>query len=240
MTKAEFITKWRPELIPGHEEFIRDLTSLMQLPGRDEAEKWFIENEIRLYSEPLRIEQGLVYAMAMYDWLTQHREQPEAKQTVCQCSEGPSGRTVDENWNRVCDRCGKPAYIPQSEPEQPAKPTPTIKRCNDCKHYPRLLSGGCPESECGRGYTGFTSKPQQPDNDGWIRVDDRLPEPEWNETMKWWQIRVIAGCYESVVYDFRLSRRNKDEALLAFPLAMKSAELTHWRTLPSPPKTKKS
>ena len=77
---------------------------------------------------------------------------------------------------------------------------------------------------------------QSPDVEGWEGVEDRLPEPEWNEPMKWWQIRVIAGEVDSVVYDFRLSRKNKEEIVSDFKIAMIGAGLTHWMLLPNPPK----
>ena len=28
------------------------------------------------------------------------------KKLVCRCKEGKQGRTVDENWEQICDVCG--------------------------------------------------------------------------------------------------------------------------------------
>lgn len=32
--------------------------------------------------------------------------QHDVIKSVCRCKEGKQGRTVDENWNQICDVCG--------------------------------------------------------------------------------------------------------------------------------------
>jgi hypothetical protein len=32
--------------------------------------------------------------------------QPDVIKSVCRCKEGKQGRTVDENWEQICDVCG--------------------------------------------------------------------------------------------------------------------------------------
>ncbi len=76
MNKAEqFLEKWY-SLIQGEKftEFCNDLTSLMQLPGRDEV----MEQARRIDEQPDDSLGAFGGAMAMYDWLSQHREQHEA------------------------------------------------------------------------------------------------------------------------------------------------------------------
>jgi hypothetical protein len=32
--------------------------------------------------------------------------EPDVIKSVCKCKEGKQGRTVDENWEQICTRCG--------------------------------------------------------------------------------------------------------------------------------------
>ena len=63
--------------------------------------------QLRIKSEKERINEKQLYdvQMLLYKALDKLR-QPTVIKSVCRCKEGKQGRTVDENWEQICDVCG--------------------------------------------------------------------------------------------------------------------------------------
>jgi len=254
MNKAEFIKKWRPFGIVGHEEFKKDITSLMQLLGKDEAKA----KASKLYSNldlPVTHLERKSAFMDCYVWFTQHREQPEAVKEL---------HDYEHLW---CKKCKKNTdwvdgecsiCNPQSEPEQPdqlpdvgkvmLEPL-TIEQQEVAAEASQIISDHFweldeqskpeqPEAKQTIPKYKFPmpksvldlirdqAKPQQPD-DGWVRVEDRLP---------------IVGEHV-IAYDGRgnsvdfATMDGKGEFVDFAQYRWRG--ITHWRPLPSPPKNEK-
>lgn len=117
MTPKEFIEKWITDGSPlCHEMVLADLTSLMQLPGREEADtecckQLGCNNGFNLYEMAYR--NGF---LACHDWLTQHREQSDYKEERQSFFDGSR-----QSLNRLVQR---EYEQPEAKPQQPDQVEP--------------------------------------------------------------------------------------------------------------------
>ena len=76
--KEKFIQNYRPDDLLTFRRFVNDLTALMQLPGRSEVDREANNVGSEFYFDPRQLTTFKCGFISCYDWLTQHREQPEA------------------------------------------------------------------------------------------------------------------------------------------------------------------
>ena len=68
-----------------------------------EFKKWFKKQEINFHNEKYS---DLQIAYAGYCYAKEELKNYKFKKRKCNCKEGKQGRTVDENFEQICEVCG--------------------------------------------------------------------------------------------------------------------------------------